>query len=157
MQLVKERDGCRWSADEVQVLITLWAQPNIQKQLLASEENDEVFTYLSDELAQVGFAKSPQQCSLKVDRLKKEYAKLKQEGANANDKSDWFAIMDSVLFPEGEASKERNLSAVLTASNPPEGERRCLTAERFGEKFRVCVCFVVCDRFFAHPLDDGGS
>ncbi|XP_014898319.1 uncharacterized protein LOC106953796 isoform X2 [Poecilia latipinna] len=117
---LEAEDGCRWSADEVQVLITLWAQPNIQKQLLASEENDEVFTYLSDELAQVGFAKTPQQCSLKVDRLKKEYAKLKQEGANANDKSDWFAIMDSVLFPEGDASKERNLSAVLTASNPPE-------------------------------------
>uniref|UniRef100_A0A3B5QHB5 Uncharacterized LOC102217661 n=1 Tax=Xiphophorus maculatus TaxID=8083 RepID=A0A3B5QHB5_XIPMA len=116
----RRRDECRWSADEVQVLITLWAQPNIQKQLPASGENDEVFTYLSDELAQVGFAKSPQQCSLKVDKLKKEYAKLKQEGANVNDKSDWFAIMDSVLFPEGDASKERNLSAVLTASNPPE-------------------------------------
>ncbi|KAM4711622.1 uncharacterized protein FYW61_020781 [Anableps anableps] len=113
-------DGCKWSPDEVQVLITLWAQPNIQKQLLTSEENDEVFTYLSDELAQVGFSKSPQQCSLKVDKLKKEYTKLKQEGANVNDKSDWFAIMDSVLFPEGDASKERNLSAVLTASKPPE-------------------------------------
>ncbi|MEQ2224771.1 hypothetical protein ILYODFUR_010963 [Ilyodon furcidens] len=113
-------DAWKWSPDEVQVLITLWAQPNIQKQLLASEENDEVFTYLSDELAQVGFSKSPQQCSLKVDKLKKEYTKLKQGGANVNDKSDWFAIMDSVLFPEGEASKERNLSAVLTASKPPE-------------------------------------
>lgn len=141
----------------MQVLITLWAQPNIQKQLPASGENDEVFTYLSDELAQVGFAKSPQQCSLKVDKLKKEYAKLKQEGANVNDKSDWFAIMDSVLFPEGDASKERNLSAVLTASNPPEGERQRLMAERLGERFRVYVRFVVSNRFFAHSLDNGGS
>lgn len=109
--------------DEVQVLITLWAQPNIQQQLLTSEENDEVFTYLSDELAQVGFRKSPQECSLKVDKLKKEYIKLKQEGTNVKDKNDWFAIMDSVLFPEEETSKERNLSAVLTASKPPEGEQ----------------------------------
>ncbi|XP_036004839.1 uncharacterized protein LOC105915894 [Fundulus heteroclitus] len=113
-------DACKWSPDEVQVLITLWAQPNIQNQLLASEENEEVFAYLSDELAQVGFSKSPQQCSLKVDKLKQRYTELKQAGANVSDKSDWFAIMDSVLFPEGEASKERSLSAVLTASKPPE-------------------------------------
>ncbi|XP_015235922.1 PREDICTED: uncharacterized protein LOC107088325 [Cyprinodon variegatus] len=117
---MEPEDACKWSPDEVQVLITLWAQPNIQKQLLTSEENDEVFTYLSDELAQVGFSKSPQQCSLKVDKLKQEYTKLKQRGVNVSDKSDWFAIMDSVLFPEGEASTERNLSAVLTASNPHE-------------------------------------
>lgn len=117
---VEADDAWNWLPDEVQVLITLWAQPNIQQQLLTSEENEEVFTYLSDELAQVGFRKSPQECRLKVDKLKKEYVKLKQEGTNVEDKNDWFAIMDSVLFPEEETSKERNLSAVLTASKPPE-------------------------------------
>ncbi|KAM4570165.1 uncharacterized protein PAE49_009371 isoform 2-T2 [Odontesthes bonariensis] len=113
-------DETQWLPDEVQVLITLWAQPNIQKQLLSSQANSQVFTYLSNELALVGFNKTPQQCNLKVNKLKVEYRKIKQVEPHRDDKSDWFAVMDSVFGSNGDASKEVESSAVLEAPKSPK-------------------------------------
>uniref|UniRef100_A0A3B5AVU8 Uncharacterized protein n=1 Tax=Stegastes partitus TaxID=144197 RepID=A0A3B5AVU8_9TELE len=115
-------DELQWLPDEIQVLMTLWAQPNIQKQLLTSATDNQVFTYLSSELALVGFNKTPHQCSLKVNNLKEEYKRIKQFGLFGDVKSDWFAILDSVLGPDGEALKEVDSSAVLTEPKSPEDE-----------------------------------
>uniref|UniRef100_A0A3Q2W0J3 Myb/SANT-like DNA-binding domain-containing protein n=1 Tax=Haplochromis burtoni TaxID=8153 RepID=A0A3Q2W0J3_HAPBU len=82
-----------WLPDEVQVLVTLWAQPNIQKQLLTAA-SDQVFTYLSSELSLVGFNKTPRQCSVKVNELKEEYKKIKHMEPYGVVKGDWFAILD---------------------------------------------------------------
>uniref|UniRef100_A0A1A8FE05 C2H2-type domain-containing protein n=1 Tax=Nothobranchius korthausae TaxID=1143690 RepID=A0A1A8FE05_9TELE len=97
-----------WLPDEVQVLVTLWAQPSIQEQLLASGENSEVFTNLSNELALVGFNKTPQQCRVKVNKLIEEHKKILQVEPDGNDQSDWFVIMDGVLGSDGETSKDVN-------------------------------------------------
>uniref|UniRef100_A0A1A7WQS0 C2H2-type domain-containing protein n=1 Tax=Iconisemion striatum TaxID=60296 RepID=A0A1A7WQS0_9TELE len=97
-----------WLPDEVQVLVTLWAQPNIQEQLLTSGGNSDVFTYLSNELALVSFNKTPQQCRVKVNKLIEEHKKILQAEPNGTDQSDWFVIMDGVLGPDGETSKETN-------------------------------------------------
>lgn len=112
----------QWLADEVQVLITLWAQPNIQKQLLTTAANNQVFTYLSNELTLVGFNKTPHQCSLKVNNLKEEYKKIKEMDPHVDVQSDWFAILDGVLCPDGEASTEVYSSAVLTQPKSPQHE-----------------------------------
>lgn len=111
----------QWLPDEVQVLITLWAQPNIQKQLLSTSTNNQVFTYLSNELALVGFNKTPHQCSIKVNNLKEEYKKIKEINPHVDVKSDWFAILDSVLSPV-EYSTEVDSTAVLTQPKSPEQE-----------------------------------
>lgn len=108
--------------DEVQVLMTLWAQPNIQKQILTTATSNQVFKYLSGELASVGFNKTPYQCSVKVNNLKEEYRKIKEVDPHGDVKSNWFAILDSVLGPGGETSTEVN-SAVLTQPKSPEDER----------------------------------
>lgn len=108
--------------DEVQVLITLWAQPNIQKQLLTTATNDQVFTYLSNELALVGFNKTPHQCSLKVNNLKEEYKQIKEMEPHVDVTSDWFAILDSVLCPDEESSTEVDSTAVLTQPKSPQHE-----------------------------------
>ncbi|XP_041850745.1 uncharacterized protein LOC121645983 isoform X2 [Melanotaenia boesemani] len=114
------KDETLWLPDEVQVLVTLWAQSNIQKQLLTSAANNQVFTYLSNELALVGFNKTPRQCSLKVNKLKEEYKKMKRDEPHGDDESDWFAVMDAVLGSNGEASKEMDISVLLTAPKSPE-------------------------------------
>ncbi|XP_028287104.1 uncharacterized protein LOC114452117 isoform X7 [Parambassis ranga] len=113
---VNTSDEAQWSSDEVQVLMTLWAQHNIQKQLLTSETINQVFTYLSNELALIGFNKTPHQCRLKVDNLKAEYKRIKQVEPHREIKSDWFAILDSVIGPGPE------LSAPLT--EPKSGDER---------------------------------
>lgn len=112
----------QWLPDEVQVLMTLWAQPNIQKLLLTTAANNQVFTYLSNELALVGFKKKPHQCNLKVNNLKDEYRKLKELEPHRDVKSGWFAILDRVLGLDGEASTVVDSSAVLSQPKSPEDE-----------------------------------
>nr|XP_020455284.1 uncharacterized protein LOC109959892 isoform X2 [Monopterus albus] len=107
-------DESQWLPDEIQVLMTLWAQPNIQQQLLTTAANDEVFTYLSNELALVGFNKTPHQCNVKVNHLKEEYKRIKEVDPYWEVKGDWFSILDGVLGAGGEASAEVDSSAVLT-------------------------------------------
>eukprot|EP00064_Thunnus_orientalis_P007596 superscaffoldBa00000854_g7618 len=117
---VNTEDETQWLSDEVQVLMTLWAQANIQKQLLTPATNKKVFTYLSNELTLVGFNKTADQCRLKVDSLKQEYKKIKEVEPYKDVKSDWFAILDGVLSPDGEASTEMDSFAVLTQFKSPE-------------------------------------
>ncbi|KAM6895686.1 uncharacterized protein FYW49_019557 [Xenentodon cancila] len=119
-------DKTFWLPDEVQVLITLWAQPNIQKQLLASESNSQVFTYLSNELALVGFNKTSQECCLKVNELKEEYKLIRHTRPHREDKSDWFAIMDNVLHPDGKLYKELDSSSVSAAPESPENSTQAV-------------------------------
>ncbi|XP_035813131.2 uncharacterized protein LOC111581860 isoform X1 [Amphiprion ocellaris] len=117
---VNTDDESLWLPDEIQVLMTLWAQPNIQELLLTSAANNGVFTYLSSELALVGFTKTSHQCSLKVNNLKEEYKRIKQLGLSGDVKGDWFIILDSVLCPDGEKLKEKDSSMVLTEPKSPE-------------------------------------
>ncbi|XP_044041421.1 uncharacterized protein LOC122870995 isoform X4 [Siniperca chuatsi] len=114
------KDETQWLPDEIQVLMTLWAQPNIQRQLLTTATNNQVFRYLSSELALVGFNKTPHQCSLKVNNLKEEYRKIKEVEPYGDVKCDWFAILEGVLGPGGETSTEVDSSAVLTQPKSPE-------------------------------------
>ncbi|XP_031169261.1 uncharacterized protein LOC116060041 isoform X4 [Sander lucioperca] len=115
-------DDTQWLPDEVQVLMTLWAQPNIQKQLLNTATNNKVFVYLSSELTFVGFNKTPHQCRLKVNNLKEEYRRIKELEPYRDVRNDWFAILDGVLGPGGETSTEVDSSAALTQPNSPEVE-----------------------------------
>ncbi|XP_028426640.1 uncharacterized protein LOC114550216 isoform X2 [Perca flavescens] len=115
-------DDTQWLLDEVQVLMTLWAQPNIQKQLLNTATVDQVFEYLSSELTFVGFNKTPHQCRLKVNNLKEEYRRIKELEPYRDVRNDWFAILDSVLGPGGETSTEVDSSAALTQPNSPKVE-----------------------------------
>ncbi|KAM9328394.1 zinc finger and SCAN domain-containing protein 29-like [Pholidichthys leucotaenia] len=114
-------DDSQWLDDEVQVLMTLWAQANIQKRLLHTATAHQVFTYLSDELTLVGFNKSPRQCSVKVSNLLEEYKKIKQAGSRENDKSGWFAILDGVLNPEAETLKN-SFSAHINRKLPKDDQ-----------------------------------
>lgn len=114
-------DETLWLPDEVQVLVTLWAQPNIQKQLLTAA-SDQVFTYLSSELSLVGFNKTPRQCSVKVNELKEEYKKIKHMEPYGVVKGDWFAILDSVFDADGATLKEVNLCIVQKKPKSTEHE-----------------------------------
>ncbi|XP_029902118.1 uncharacterized protein LOC115355452 isoform X4 [Myripristis murdjan] len=123
---LEDKNHCTWLPDEVQVFLTLWAQPNIQEQLLSTVRNNKVFTYISNQLATVGFHKTANQCRIKVKKLKQCYKKLKCMQDKQND-SKWFAIMDSVLDPGGENAetetselREVDLPTMLTHPGSPE-------------------------------------
>ncbi|KAM6961570.1 uncharacterized protein LKV04_020588 [Tautogolabrus adspersus] len=117
---VTTEDETLWLPDEVQVLMTLWAQPNIQKQLLNTATKTQVFKYLSSELAMVGFNKTAHQCSMKVNNLKEQYRKCKETEPNGDIKSDWFAILDGVLGQCTGTFSEVDSSVVLSQTKSPE-------------------------------------
>nr|XP_029135214.1 uncharacterized protein LOC109991696 isoform X2 [Labrus bergylta] len=119
---VTAEDETPWLPDEVQVLMTLWAQPNIQKQLLHTATKTEVFKYLSSELAMVGFNKTAHQCSMKVNSLKEEYKRTKATGPNGDVKSEWFAILDGVLGQCTGTFSEVDSSVVRSQTKSPEEE-----------------------------------
>ncbi|XP_059181790.1 uncharacterized protein LOC131960563 [Centropristis striata] len=123
-------DETQWLPDEVQVLMTLWAQPNVQKQLLTTAATDQVFMNLSSELTLVGFNKTPHQCSLKVNNLIEEYRRIKAVEPHRDVTNEWFSILDSVLSPVGETSAEVD-SAVLTQPESPEDQHG-------NDMFRAC-------------------
>ncbi|KAM4615279.1 uncharacterized protein ACJ7VT_010449 isoform 2-T2 [Polymixia lowei] len=118
-----------WLPDEIQVFLTLWAEPNIQEQLRSTVKNNRVFAYISSQLASVGFNKTAHQCRMKVKKLKQEYKKIKCTRGSKQCKARWFAIMDSVLGPgeendenETNDSREVDSSSAQTHIGCPEDD-----------------------------------
>ncbi|XP_041637249.1 uncharacterized protein LOC121505760 [Cheilinus undulatus] len=135
---VNNTDDTTWLPDEVQVLLTLWAQPNIQKQLLNTANNAQVFTYLSSELALVGFNKTPHQCSVKVNQLKEEYRQIKDTESDGDNKGNWFVILDGVLGP-GRGASEEDSSAVLKQTTSSQQEKVSTQAVWTSDEVKVLL------------------
>uniref|UniRef100_A0A8C8JUX8 C2H2-type domain-containing protein n=1 Tax=Oncorhynchus tshawytscha TaxID=74940 RepID=A0A8C8JUX8_ONCTS len=94
-----EESGYHWSSKEVQALLTLWADKIVQKHLL-SYKNEHVYAKFSSELAALGFKRTSKQCRQKIQILKKEHKKIKDNNNMSGSiyrEENWFAIIDSVL------------------------------------------------------------
>lgn len=110
-----DKNQFSWSPDEVQVLLTLWAEPSVQEQLLYSVHNNKAFTYLSKQLALVGFTKTPLQCRVKVKKLKQDYMTIKSTKGTRHKRWRWFSFMDAVLGPGGDTEADpKEMDSVAT-------------------------------------------
>ncbi|XP_036407553.1 uncharacterized protein LOC118793466 [Megalops cyprinoides] len=89
------REKTHWSAYEVQVLLTLWADSSIQQELESTVRNERVYSRITTELAAVGIHRSIKQCREKIKKLKQQYKKLKDH--NKKSDAEWYVTMDSVL------------------------------------------------------------
>ncbi|KAG7461765.1 hypothetical protein MATL_G00194600 [Megalops atlanticus] len=101
MDSLKVYDGVQpWTPEEIQAMLSIWADSTVQKELESSVRNEKVFLRISSELAAVGFLRSAKQCREKVKKLKQEYRKLKEHNSRGGPDrkgGKWFNIMDSVL------------------------------------------------------------
>lgn len=94
-------------------MLTLWANPAVQEELLLNVRNNKVYTHLSANLASLGFNKAPKKCREKIKKLKQEYKRIKnghRSGSNSRRTSVWFAIMDDVLSSQAAAVKRSNIA-----------------------------------------------
>uniref|UniRef100_A0AAQ5ZXC0 Myb/SANT-like DNA-binding domain-containing protein n=1 Tax=Amphiprion ocellaris TaxID=80972 RepID=A0AAQ5ZXC0_AMPOC len=96
---------CSWSDTEVQALLTLWASPEVQQELIFSMRNEKVYTYLSAKLTSLGFNKEPKKCREKIKKLKQLYKRIKNGHHVGGSGSVWFSIMDEVLGSQTAAVK----------------------------------------------------
>lgn len=86
-------------------MLTLWANPEVQQELLLNVRNNKVYTCLSSKLALLGFNKAPKKCREKIKKLKQEYKRNKNGQYRGGSSSVWFAIMDEVLSSQALAAK----------------------------------------------------
>ncbi|XP_039591532.1 zinc finger and SCAN domain-containing protein 29-like [Polypterus senegalus] len=92
-----------WSPEEVQALITVWADDNVQRDLETSVRNEKVYREISKKLQEMGVVRSVKQCREKIKKLKQEYRKIKDSNNNNNGNSferksaSWYNAMDAVL------------------------------------------------------------
>lgn len=86
-------------------MLTLWANPEVQQELLLNVRNNKVYTCLSSKLALLGFNKAPKKCREKIKKLKQEYKRIKNGQYRGGSSSVWFAIMDEVLSSQALTAK----------------------------------------------------
>ena len=65
--------GRVWGDAETKVLLEIWSQQHIQKQLQGSFRNVKAYTKLVEELKRKGYIRTISQCRVKIKALKKKY------------------------------------------------------------------------------------
>ena len=68
--------GRVWSHAETKLLLQIWSQENIQKQLQGSFWNVNVYSKLVEELRRSGYHRTVAQCTIKIKALKKRYIEI---------------------------------------------------------------------------------
>ena len=85
--------GKTWSDDKVQVMLSIWGDASVQRQLKGTVRNSHVFDKIVKELASKGYQCDKKQCREKLKQLKKKYKEvadsLRRSGAGV-DSDDEF-------------------------------------------------------------------
>ena len=85
--------GKTWTNDEVQVMLGIWGEASVQRQLKGAVRNAHVFDKIVKELDSKDFKRDEKQCREKLKQLKKKYKEvtddLRRSGAGV-DSDDEF-------------------------------------------------------------------
>ena len=68
--------GKTWSDDKVQVMLGIWGDASVQRQLKGTVRNSHVFDKIVKELASKGYKHDEKQCREKLKQLKKKYKEV---------------------------------------------------------------------------------
>ena len=108
--------GRIWSDAETNLLLEIWSQDNIQKQLQGSFRNVNVFSKLVEELHRSGYLRNISQCRIKIKALKKRYKELVDRArSGTGNKSeeeelpdDFQYYLQNVVFVDSSAKAVQN-------------------------------------------------
>ena len=101
--------GHVWTDAETRLLLEIWSQDTIQRQLKGAFRNVNVFAQVVEELRKSGYHRTVQQCRIKIKSLKKKYKgvvdRARRSGAgNESDKEEdlpsdfaYFSQIDAVM------------------------------------------------------------
>ena len=86
--------GSAWTREETLKLIELWGDSEIQAQLDGCKRNQGVFLKIAEELKEVGYDGTYQQCREKIKKLRMEYRKVKDgRGKMGEERKEWEFFM----------------------------------------------------------------
>ena len=66
-----------WTDEETLKLIALWSEDSIQAMLEGCKRNKDVYAKLAKQMEETGYHKTGDQCSRKINKLKYEYRRIK--------------------------------------------------------------------------------
>ena len=96
--LIKKYD--RWTDNEVQALISIFAEEEIQRELETAIRNEKVYLKISSRLCELGIIHTGKQCREKLKKLKQDYKKVKDHNnRSGSDRrtNKWFDRLDALL------------------------------------------------------------
>uniref|UniRef100_A0A3B1ILQ3 Myb/SANT-like DNA-binding domain-containing protein n=1 Tax=Astyanax mexicanus TaxID=7994 RepID=A0A3B1ILQ3_ASTMX len=83
--------GLTWTSNEVQCLLDVWADDYICQLLQTTPKKSEVFKMFSKRMKERGFDRSPEQCHVKVKRLRQQDIKVRAgSSGEEKEKFPWF-------------------------------------------------------------------
>ncbi|XP_048220692.1 multifunctional protein ADE2 isoform X2 [Perognathus longimembris pacificus] len=133
--------GKHWTEEEVQALLSVWAERNIRKQLYGTLRNKGIFIYIAKRLQSLGVHRDWKQCRAKYKNLKYEYRTVKH-AYNSGDSSKtmkFYHDLDAILghgpstqLTDGQAASGCRFLAMQSPSTTPdttEGKKRSVALE----------------------------
>ncbi|XP_078582788.1 uncharacterized protein LOC144865722 isoform X2 [Branchiostoma floridae x Branchiostoma japonicum] len=89
-----------WAADETRTLISLWAEPSVQKELKNAYRNRYVFEMIARQMCQAGWQRTWKQCQRKIKELKLRYRRARKvikNGGNGPSVCPFYSQLYAVL------------------------------------------------------------
>ncbi|KAK9979861.1 hypothetical protein ABG768_013269 [Culter alburnus] len=90
----------RWTDEEVQALLSVFAEEEIQWELETATRNEKVYLKMSSRLCELGIVHTGKQCREKLKKLKQDYKKIKDHNnRSGSDRrtNKWFDRLDALL------------------------------------------------------------
>ncbi|KAL2081739.1 hypothetical protein ACEWY4_023592 [Coilia grayii] len=115
--------GQTWAEEEIRTLVDIWADVHISEMLDRTHKNADVFAVFSDKMREKGFTRSPEQCHLKVKKLRQTYMKirdvLKASGGTSDEKKKciYYDDLDNILGSKPLASPVDIVEGTLKSSS----------------------------------------
>ncbi|CAH1250536.1 ZSCAN2 [Branchiostoma lanceolatum] len=92
--------GRNWMTDETRTLISLWAEPSVQKELEIVFHNQTVYERLGRQMCQAGWQRTWKQCQVKIKDLKWRYRrarKMIENGENGSSVCPFYDQLYTIL------------------------------------------------------------
>ncbi|XP_063068472.1 zinc finger and SCAN domain-containing protein 29-like [Engraulis encrasicolus] len=122
--------GQTWADEETRALVDIWSDTQISDMLEHTHKNADVFAIFSEKLRKEGFSRSPEQCRLKLKKLRQTYLKIRDTLAKSGSSSDaklkfkYFDDIDAILGTTPLASPVDLVEGTLPAPARSENGNR---------------------------------
>ncbi|XP_078089848.1 myb/SANT-like DNA-binding domain-containing protein 2 isoform X2 [Mustelus asterias] len=129
MSEVRSERGALWSDAETLALIAVWSEENVQTALDEQLRNSHVFKFISSQLLDQGYIRTPEQCRIRIKGLKRKYTLAKdsiKRGCSASGRKicRFYEQLDVVL-----GSRVASERPVLMDAIPTMGESQDIKEE----------------------------
>ncbi|XP_078418958.1 uncharacterized protein LOC144693224 isoform X2 [Cetorhinus maximus] len=130
MSEVRSERGALWSDAETLALIAVWSEENVQTALDEQLRNSHVFKFISSQLLDQGYIRTPEQCRIRIKGLKRKYTLAKdsiKRGCSASGRKicRFYEQLDVVL-----GSRVANERPVLMDAIATTGESQDIKEEQ---------------------------